>query len=328
MNSLDVTFILPAYNVASYLEECVDSIEKQKLITYEIIIVDDGSKDDTLRVAEKLARRNSAIRVIHQENGGVSKARNVGLYAAAGEYIAFVDSDDFYIEDFVNDFLITAREYKLDLIRGQYRICEETELTDRGSKSFSTPDYVMSGKEFLKYSLREKNLEVVPYLGLFRRRYLIDNDISFPEGIGYEEDQIHLFQALLRSECRIVQKNIWFYAYRQHGASVTHNVKPKQIYDVVEVIKQEERELAKQRVSFKEQRFLRKYISASFYQITAIYPGLEKIDRKTVYRKIPKRMIINSILYPMRIRFAIKGIVFLVFPELLIKGGLYNGKER
>ena len=318
MSSIDVSFILPAYNVAPYLKDCIGSIEKQNVTAYEIIIVDDGSKDDTFRVAEEMVKYNPAIRVIHQKNGGVSKARNVGLNAAVGEYIAFVDPDDFYIEEFVNDFLTIARKYKLDLIRGQYRICEESTLTERGSKSFSNPDKVMSGRKFLKHSLLENTLEVVPYLGLFRRRYLVDRGIFFPVGIGYEEDQIHLFQALLPSECRIMQKNIWFYAYRQHEASVTHNVKPKQIYDVVEVIKQEESELAKQKLSLKERIIFRKYISASFYQITALYPRLGKADRKAVYQKIPKKMIINSILYPIRIRFAIKGILFLLFPELLI----------
>ena len=97
MNNIKISFILPSYNVAPYLEPCVKSIEQQNIHDYEIIIVDDGSTDNTLDVATALATQNQAIVVIHQENGGVSKARNVGLAKAQGLYVAFLDPDDFYI---------------------------------------------------------------------------------------------------------------------------------------------------------------------------------------------------------------------------------------
>ncbi len=319
MNSVKISFILPSYNVALYLEQCVKSIEQQNAESYEIIIVDDGSRDNTLEIATSLAAQNSNITVIHQENGGVSKARNIGLANAKGVYVAFVDPDDFYISPFVNDFLEKADKYELDVIRGQYRICLDETLTDRGSLPFSKPETVLPGREYLKTCLLERTLEVVPFLGILRKEFLLENEISFPEGIGYEEDQIHLLKALLVPSCKVMQLNNWFYAYRQRSTSVTHNAKPKQIYDILKVLELEETELARHNLTKSELKVFNKYISASFYQITAIYVNLPKDERKKVYKAIPKHTIINSIVYPIRKRFAIKGLAFLLVPEALVR---------
>lgn len=316
---VNISFILPAYNVSQYIEECVRSIEKQNLDSYEIIIVNDGSKDNTLEIANSLAFKNSCIKVIDQENGGVSSARNAGFNAACGEYVCFCDPDDFYFTDFANDFLKLAKENDLDLIRGQYKNCYDGIVSDIGSLPFSNQNEVLSGREYLKLCLLHNTLEVVPFLSFIKREFLLKNNIDFPIGIGYEEDQIHLLKCLLNNECKVMQTNTYFYAYRQRNSSVTHNAKPKQIYDIIDIINLEEAEIALHGFSKKEINIFNKYVSASFYQITAIYVNLEPEVRAEVYKKIPKRMIINSIKFPIRKRFAIKGLVFLLFPNILIK---------
>lgn len=90
------SIIIPAYNVADYLENCVESILKQAYDNYEIIIVDDGSTDETGKVADELLRQSKKINVVHQSNGGASKARNTGMSRATGDYILFLDGDDFW----------------------------------------------------------------------------------------------------------------------------------------------------------------------------------------------------------------------------------------
>ena len=90
------SIIIPAYNVADYLENCVESILKQTYDNYEIIIVDDGSTDETGKVADELLKQSKQINVVHQSNGGASKARNTGMKRATGDYILFLDGDDFW----------------------------------------------------------------------------------------------------------------------------------------------------------------------------------------------------------------------------------------
>ena len=99
IDNCKISIVIPVYNVEKYLQECVDSVVKQSYKNIEIILVDDGSKDNSPKLCDELAKTDDRIKVIHKENGGVSSARNVGLANAEGEYIAFVDADDFVLAD-------------------------------------------------------------------------------------------------------------------------------------------------------------------------------------------------------------------------------------
>ena len=99
-NSVLISVIIPAFNAEKYIAKCVESIMKNSYKNLEIIIVNDGSRDDTLSIAEDLKKSDSRISVVNQENGGVSRARNNGLDIAKGEYVAFIDSDDYISEDY------------------------------------------------------------------------------------------------------------------------------------------------------------------------------------------------------------------------------------
>ena len=90
-----ISIIVPVYNVENYLKECIDSILRQEFRDYEIILVDDGSKDDSGKICDEYGKKYSFISVIHKKNGGLSDARNFGLKIAKGEYILFIDSDDY-----------------------------------------------------------------------------------------------------------------------------------------------------------------------------------------------------------------------------------------
>lgn len=104
MNKL-ITVIVPVYNVAKYLEKCVKSIQDQTYKSLEIILVDDGSTDSSGAICDKYATEDSRIRVIHKPNGGLSSARNAGLDAATGDYVGFIDSDDYIAPDFYESLL-------------------------------------------------------------------------------------------------------------------------------------------------------------------------------------------------------------------------------
>ena len=133
-----LSFIVPVYNVAPYLRKCVDSLIAQDYEDYEIILVDDGSTDDSGTICDELAAAYENIRVIHQQNGGLSAARNAGLKAAEGEYICFVDSDDYWEENVLGGLMEQVEREKLDVLRFDY---QNVRATDAGHLDARRLDY-------------------------------------------------------------------------------------------------------------------------------------------------------------------------------------------
>ena len=113
-----ISVIVPVYNVESYLARCVDSILTQTYQNLEVILVDDGSKDNSGVICDDYARRDSRVNVIHKENGGLSSARNAGIEAAGGEYLAFVDSDDWIEPDAYERLLSAMQKHAAKLVVG------------------------------------------------------------------------------------------------------------------------------------------------------------------------------------------------------------------
>ena len=108
---------MPVYNVQNYLKDSVSDIKKQSFSDFELILVDDGSKDGSGKICDQLAAKDTRIKVIHKTNGGICSARNAGLKEAAGEYIAFCDNDDIYLPGLLEDNYALAKKYDADVVR-------------------------------------------------------------------------------------------------------------------------------------------------------------------------------------------------------------------
>lgn len=183
-----ITIIVPVYKVEKYLNKCIESIIKQTYRNIEIILVDDGSPDNCGKICDEYALKDNRIIVIHKENGGLSDARNKGMDIAKGEYLFFVDSDD-YIEDYTIEYLYSlARQYEADVIVGQEN--RVYEVKEGEYKKFTT---LKEGKEINIYN-NEQALETMLYNSEFTnkalnklcRKELFDN-IRFPVGKLYED---------------------------------------------------------------------------------------------------------------------------------------------
>lgn len=120
-----ISVIVPVYNAQKYIHRCVDSILAQTFSDFELILVDDGSPDNCGAICDEYAAKDSRIRVIHQENGGVSKARNAALEIMNGEYVAFCDSDDYWLSDFLKQMIACADEYCADMVLSNYTAVDE-----------------------------------------------------------------------------------------------------------------------------------------------------------------------------------------------------------
>lgn len=296
--SIRISFIIPAYNVGDYIGECINSLLSLPLdkSEYEIIIVNDGSTDNTLSVCFEFKKKHANIVIINNENNGVSFSRNCGIDAAKGKYVCFVDGDDFHYNEGIVNLLTLSEKNNLDIARGKYF----SYIDGRFSKNnlHNSPFYykVLSGKGFLKNTIKYKENEVVPWLGLFKRDFLIVNNISFNESIGYEEDQIYFLSCLLAQNCSIMQTNDYFYVYRYRESSATKTTTLKQAEDVAKVVKLEEFLIKKNKESATK-RYARKFQSSSFYQLTSIYGRVDKRYRKKISQLVPLRIKIKCLIY-------------------------------
>lgn len=121
-----VSVIIPVYNAQKYLDQCIRSVLDQTFTDFEIILVDDGSTDDSGEICDRYGRQDSRVKVFHKPNGGSSSARNIALSEARGSYIIFLDSDDYwYVDDSLETLLNVALRENADIVRGEYKAVDE-----------------------------------------------------------------------------------------------------------------------------------------------------------------------------------------------------------
>ncbi len=180
MNNGKISVIIPVFRTEEYLEKCIRSVISQTYDRLEIILVDDGSDDNCPDICDRYAEKDGRIVVIHKENGGLSSARNAGLSAATGDYIAFVDSDD-YLDGKIYETLVFAMEDSDISICGYYSVKGESVKKQVG---FSEKT-VLSKNEALKELFRDEKIKNHVWNKLFKKE-LFDN-ICFPDGRTFED---------------------------------------------------------------------------------------------------------------------------------------------
>lgn len=185
---IKVSVIVPMYNVEEYLRECVDSILNQTLKDIEVILVDDGSPDHCGDIAEEYARKDSRVKVIHQENAGLGPARNAGITEAVGEYVGFVDSDDWVRAKMFEKLYITAKENDSDIVIGGHReylngIEHDYYPHPLGGQTYGTIDEIR-GLRVLLYGrdLNDSDTEPFPmrvWTSIYRLSMLLKGSVQF-----------------------------------------------------------------------------------------------------------------------------------------------------
>lgn len=216
------SIIIPAYNVELYIEQCVNSVLTQTFESYEIILVDDGAIDSTGKLCDELGEEDK-IKVIHKENGGLSDARNVGLEHAIGDYVIFLDSDDYWAD---NDFLSKVSkmiiENPVDLI-----IFGNKRFTENGISRVYIPQ--ISADDI--YELVEYDeFNICAWDKVIKRSLLIDNKIDFRKKV-FSEDMEWCSKVFLSvNTCKVLAEAP--YMYRQREGSITKTISKKNIDDV------------------------------------------------------------------------------------------------
>lgn len=237
-----ISVIVPVYNVEKYLSQCVGSILGQTYHNIEVILVDDGSSDGSSEMCDRFALDDNRVKVIHKINGGLSDARNVGLKEATGEYVIFVDSDDFWKDkktlECIDGYLL-KRDSKIDFIN--FNCIYYYQLDEKFKPWPLFPDIVTQGTsrdEIIQGLISHGMFPMSACMKIIRRDFLIENDIYFIKGIVSED--IPWFLELLFKSKKFRFVNEYLYIYRKQVAGTISSSFSEQKYrDLFNIIKQE-----------------------------------------------------------------------------------------
>lgn len=242
-----ISIIVPVYNVEKYLPECIESILSQSYSNFELILVDDGSKDKSGIICDEYAKRDNRIKVYHKQNGGVSSARNLGLDNADGEWITFVDSDDIVEPNYLSSMVLYTENYDFSIIQFSLnRIGWPSSI----NQEFSNIEKILSMKEYAK-SLLNYTVDTGPCARLYRSQILnnlsnsVENQkkIRFNTNLTIGEDLIFNLEYSLKnnSQAILIDKPIYNYRFVENSAmnsksNLTHkyqslNIVAKKIID-------------------------------------------------------------------------------------------------
>lgn len=225
---MKLSIIIPVYNVERWIDRCLDSLLSQDVerSEYEVVVVDDETPDNSMSIVEKYRENNENIRVVTQKNKGLSGARNAGLEVAKGEYVWFVDSDDFIEPNVLSRLLETVYKFNLDVLCFNLNIYKEEAGKEKYPISFETEE-VLDGVGFIE----KVDMPPAAWVALYRREFLEANSLFFKEGILHEDQEFTPRAYYLAN--RIKFENIFVYNYFQREGSIMKSKSAKKCRDLL-----------------------------------------------------------------------------------------------
>ena len=225
-----VSVVVPVYNAANYVECCIQSVLRQSLKDWELLLIDDGSTDESGDICDNYSKTDNRIKTIRRHNSGVSASRNIGLDLAQGEYIIFLDADDYWYDDTILNKLVSlADANQLDIIRGEYKAVTEQgeDLFQRkiSGERLKLANKVIDSAAFIREAI---NGEFFLVLSLFRRTAI--GSLRLNEEQIFLED-MRFYATLLQNSLKCMYVPADFYAYRKNTASVSFRFNQKKLAD-------------------------------------------------------------------------------------------------
>ena len=284
-----ISVIIPVYKVEAYLKECVESVLSQTYQNLEIILVDDGSPDNCPEICDEYAAKDKRVKIIHKSNGGLSDARNEGLRASTGEYVLFLDSDDYWIgnESISELCQFLDENQKADII-----------YFDRITFYENNPGVKVKNKEYDLQRINGKNkTEILSYFigeGIFivsachkliRKSILIENDIFFEKGL-LSEDLDWNFKLVLHAEHYFAINNP-FYGYRKREGSITTSFGIKNAIDLLYVIDKWSKNISENDSNTKQKELLLGYCA---YLYGILMGSVKSLENKKERLEIEGKM--------------------------------------
>lgn len=278
---MKISVIIPVYNVEKYLKRCLDSVVNQTYKNLEIILINDGSTDKSGNICDEYAAKDKRIIVIHKENGGVSSVRNKGLDICTGDYISFIDSDDWLGNGFYEYVVNNVKDN--DLLIFDYHI-----TNGKNSKwiKYNNAEFELT-KEKCLMELTKAKIQSYLWVMIFKRKLFYN--IRFPQNRNFEDQAI---MHLLIDKCQKIKYcNKAFYNYYQNPKGITHTVNYKNYRDFLHV-------------NILRGRFLKKkYPKVYEYHLNYIYSAIAKLcwlykndDKYIIRYKFLRKFILNRLM--------------------------------
>lgn len=308
---IKLSLIIPVYNVEKYLERCLESCVRQDLPSdeFEIIIINDGTQDKSLDIAEWFKNKYENIKIYSQENQGLSAARNKGLSLAQGEYVWFIDSDDWIKENCIAEVVNKCYSNKLDVLL----LCSAEYIDNLPVRSFNYTDFgVLPGKEIMK----SLDFQVCVPFHIFNKKFLDSNSLRFLEGI-FHEDSEFTPRAYYLSDRVSSLDDVLYYVY-QNPNSITRTVNPKKAFDLITVALS----LSKFSISvLPDYKYIFDYLvslnlNSSLYNSYFISKLSNKHLNRTIYEN---KHLFKHLINSNKIKYKIEGFLFTIFPRNTIR---------
>ena len=218
-----LSIIIPVYNVEQYIERCLQSCLQQPYVTaddYELVIVNDGTKDNSMAIVEKMTCDCTNVTIINQHNQGLSMARNAGLKAAKGDYVWFVDSDDWIERGCLHGIIERLAQTEVDILQLQYKnVYSDGTPSD---EHYATIEGIVSGRDLL---VTNYYFTAVPFM-IYRREFMLEHQLSFRSGIYHEDNEFKPRAVYLAERCASYDKVAYNY-FKGNVDSITAQLKLK-----------------------------------------------------------------------------------------------------
>ena len=220
------SIVVPVYNVEAYLDDCLQSLQAQRYTDYEVICVNDGSTDGSRKLLAEWSERYPQMRIVDRENGGLSAARNSGTDVAEGEYIVYVDSDDWVSPDMLEK-LATAAD-------GSDILCYACQRTDNQAHDTLTAEESHGWDYYNRHALEAR---IVPFVCVwqraYRREFLDSNQLRFREGILHEDNQFTPRACLVAEKVRVLPDILYYYRVREGSIMTTRGMRSKESFVLI-----------------------------------------------------------------------------------------------
>lgn len=288
-----ISVIVPVYNTEKYVEKCLESIKSQTMQDFEIIIVNDGSKDNSINIIKSFADKNNNldIKILEKDNGGLSDARNYGIKYASGKYLCFIDSDD-YIDSSLFEKLDSHINENVDMIKYKFiKINENKKELERSAGPIF--DKIDGPEAFVGLCSNDNYLEVA-WLYLYNREFWNENKFMFPKGRNHED--FALTPLILVQARTVVSTDVYgyFYVCRENSITTDANIekKTKRIEDLIYHYDKMINVIEKIKLSQNIKQTMYAYYTNT---IISRLKDIPKIERKKFIKEIKSRHMLKNI---------------------------------
>ena len=278
-----ISIIVPVYNTSKYLGQCIDSIVCQYQYDFEIILVNDGSTDNSGQICNFYADKYNFIKVIHKDNGGLSDARNIGIQQAVGDYILFVDSDDYiYKEGFIEINKTLKENPNVDVIfLDAVKVYDDGKIIPLGDGYKKKYIYNKTQEEVLEHIANLPKFPGSACTKLVKRKLIEDNKLYFQKNLLSEDIDWTVRLLLSAKTFNYCENNFYFYRQNREG-SITNTVSMKHLYSLLYIIKKWSLDISNNEPTNKYQKYINSFMAYEYVILLYLYGKMSKPDREKV----------------------------------------------